>query len=218
MSLGKMIKSSDVKGDTPYDIILRAWLDHKTADLPAQLAGMLIRWQKVDVLIRQGEIVSAADADGTIKQVRKRFNFSGLVEWIRQEYRVSARTAYEDIRNAKRFFLSCEGREDVEYSRGVMIEWGENMMHSAFEAGDFDAASKFFKELNKIKGLHEQRVDVPDYSEFVPPTFTIVADPTELGFEKIDNPDEVVARILNEKRAGFIDSEAEDAEVMPDGE
>lgn len=211
-----MIRASDVQGDTAYDVILRAWLAHKVDDLPADKQNMLLRWQKVDALIRQGELVRQVEDDGSLVTVKKRYNFSGLVEWLRENFKVSARTAYEDIKNAKRFFLCCEGREDIEYSRGVMIEWGEHMMHTAFENGDFDGASKFFKELNKIKGLHETRVDLPDYSEFVPPSFVITTDPTELGFEKIDNVDEVVARILNEKRSGFLDSEAQEAEVLPD--
>lgn len=214
--LSKMIKASDVKGDTHYDIILRAWLDHKTDDLAADKKFMLVRWQMVDKLIRQGEIVPAIDDEGNQVTKHVRYNFSSLVEWLRNQYNVSARTAYEDIKNAKRFFLCCEGTNDVEYSRGVMIEWGEMMMFKSFESGDFDAASKFFKELNKIKGLHDQRLDLPNYEEFNPPTFIITSDPTELGFEKIDNKDEIVARILAEKRNGFMDSEAEDAEVMPD--
>jgi hypothetical protein len=214
--LNKLIKASDIKGDTAYDIILRAWLEHKVDNLPADKLAMLERWRMVDKLIRQGEIVTVINPEGEPEKKLMRYNFSSLVEWLRTGYNISARTAYDDIKNAKRFFLCCEGTTDVEYSRGVMIEWGENMMFKSFDSGDFDSASKFFKELNKIKGLHDQRLDLPNYDEFIPPTFIITTDPTELGFEKIDNKDEIVARILAEKRNGFIESEAEDAEVMPD--
>jgi len=214
--MNKLIRASDIKGDTPYDIILRAWLEHKVEQLPDDKRRMLERWRMIDKLIRQGEIVKVVDDEGKISDQLKRFNFSSLVEWIREGYNVSARTAYDDIKNAKRFFLCAEGTTDVEYSRGVQVEWGEMMMFKAFESGDFDAASKFFKELNKIKGLHDQRLDLPDYSEFVPPSFVITTDPTELGFDRIENKDEIVARIMNEKRAGFIDSEATDAEEVPD--
>jgi hypothetical protein len=217
----KMIRSADIKGNTSYDIILRAWLDHKVHELPAQLSGMLERWRMVDELIRKGEILQKITDDGIIN-VTKRFSFTDLVEWLREKYTISMRTAYEDIRNAKRFFLSNEGRDDIEYARGVAIEHGELMQWAAFEAGDFDAASKFFKELNVIKGLHEQRVDTPDYSEFIPPSFVFAADPTELGFEPIDNKDEIVKRILADKRIKFLESEATDVEIeeadQPEGE
>ncbi|GAA4327450.1 hypothetical protein GCM10023149_30840 [Mucilaginibacter gynuensis] len=212
--MNKVIKASDIKGDTAYDIILRAWLDHKVEALALDKQQMLERWRMIDKLIRQGEVVRKVNDAGDLEDQHVRYNFSSLVEWIRQGYNVSARTAYEDIKNAKRFFLCCEGTTDVEYSRGVQIEWGEMMMFKAFESGDFSSASKFYKELNKIKGLHDQRLDLPNYDEFVPPSFVITSDPTELGFEKIENKDEIVARILSEKRNGFIDNEAEDAEVI----
>lgn len=214
--MNKLIKASDIKGDTPYDVILRAWIEHKVEDLPIDKQRMLERWRMIDKLIRQGEMVKVVNDVGDMVDQQRRFNFASLVEWIRQGYNVSARTAYEDIKNAKRFFLCCEGTTDVEYSRGVMIEWGEMMMFKSFDSGDFDSASKFFKELNKIKGLHDQRLDLPDYSDFVPPSFVITSDPTELGFEKIENKEEIVKRILNEKRAGFIDAEAEDAQEVAD--
>lgn len=213
MSKG-LIRSSDVKGNTTYDIILRAWLDHKVDELDEKLRAMVDRWQMVDRLIRKGDVVKKVTEDGIV-EVTRRLSFADLVEWLREYYRISARTAYEDIKNAKRFFLSNESREDIEYARGVSIEHGEMMMFKAYDSGDFDAASKFFKELNIIKGLHEQRVDVPDYSEFVPPTFVITSDPTELGFEAVENKEEIVKRILNEKRIGFMDADAEDAEEIP---
>ncbi|MDB4919842.1 hypothetical protein [Mucilaginibacter sp.] len=216
MSLNKLIKASDVKGDAPYEVILRAWLEHKVDKLPEIHSKMLARWQMVDKLIRQGDTITVINDDNSIEKKLKRFNFRDLVEWLQENYGISARTAYDDIKNAKRFFLSAEGREDVEYARGVMVEWGEMMMFKAFDSGDFDSASKFFKELNKIKGLHEQHLDLPDYADFVPPSFIITGDPTELGFEKIENQDEVVKRILSERRKDFIDTEAEDAEVLPD--
>ena len=216
MSLGKMLRPADIKGDTTYDIILRAWLGHKVAELPQELQDMVERWKMADRLIREGTIVYT---DGARKTTR--YTYAKLVEYLREKFKVnerqlSARQAYEDIRNAKLFFLSCEGREDIEYARGVAIDTGDMMMYAAFDKGDFISAAAFFKELNKIKGLHEQRSDVPDYAEFIPPMLTLVTDATELGFEKIENPDEVVKRILAARRKEFINDEATDAEVLPD--
>ena len=214
--LNKMMRSSDIKGDTNYDIILRAWLDDKLEQIPADLGKMLERWEKVADLFKNGELLKMVNEDQSVTEKKIRHNFSTIVKYLRKEYRISSRTAYEDIRNAKRFFLCCQGREEIEFARGIAIEHGEQMMHEARLAGDLDIAHQFYKELNKIKGLHESHVEVPDYAEFVPPTFVLVSDPTELGFEKIENLDEVVRRIANEKRNGFVESEAEDAEVEPD--
>jgi hypothetical protein len=212
--MNKMLQPSDVKGDTLYDVILRAWLGHKLTELPDAQQQILERWQMVDKLIKQGEVVKVLNEDLTFSSQTKRFNFQALVEWLREKYGISARQAYEDIANAKRFFLSCEGRTDVEYARGAAIEHGEMMYWAAFEAGKFEAAAMFYKELNKIKGLHQINIETPDYSDFQPPEMVVTADPTELGFPKLENVNEAVARILTEKRKDFYEDNAEEAEVI----
>lgn len=212
--ISKYIRPGDIKGNTVYDIILKSWLSHKTDELPEEQRKMLERWEQADRLLRNGELIQNVTPDG-ITEKQTRFNVSKVVEWLKEKYKVSARTAYEDVYNAKRFFLSCEGRPDKEYERAIAITFGEALMERAEEKGDLKAAAAIYKELNKIKGLHEQSVDAPDYAEFQPPKITIVSDPTELGFEKLEgNVDDMVKRIIGESRQNFLESEAEDAEVI----
>lgn len=208
--LRKMVRTADIKGNTAYDIILRAFLEHKVKDLSEELAVMLSRWEMVDKLYRKGELIKNKGLE-----YNKRLNFAEIAEFIIEKFTVSKRTAYEDIRNAQRFFMMCDTRPELEYARSAREALGDELMYAAWAAGDFKAAQAFYKEVNKVKGLHEVHVDLPNYEEFIPPSIVITTDPTELGFEKVENVDEVVARILNEKRNGFIDTEAEDAEVLP---
>jgi hypothetical protein len=211
--ISKYVRPGDIKGNTVYDIILKAWLGHKLTELPDEQRKMLERWEQADRLLRNGEMVTLVTEDGPV-QKHGRFNVSRVVEWLKEKYKVSTRTAYEDVHNAKRFFLSLEGRPEKEYERAVAITFGEALLERCEEKGDLKAAAALFKELNKIKGLHEQSIDAPDYAEFQPPKLVITSDPTELGFEKVENPDEIVKRILGESRQSFLESEAEDAEVV----
>lgn len=210
--LSKYVRPGDIKGNTAYDIILRAWLAHKVDDLPDKERLMLLRWEQADRLLRNGELVKTDDG-GDERQ--KRFNTSMVVEWLVEKYPISKRTAYEDIHNAKRFFLSLEGRPDVEYERNIAILIGDELREKCIERGDFKAAAAVFKEVNIIKGLHEQSIEAPDYSEFQPPEFTITTSATDLGFEYVD-PDAATKRILGEKRLEFLQSEAVDAEEVDD--
>lgn len=216
MSISKYIRPGDIKGNEVYDIILRAWLTHKLDDLPDEHKRMLERWDQADRLLRNGELVQLVTDDGIVEK-QQRFNVSKVVEWLKQRFSISTRTAYEDVFNAKRFFLSLEGRPDIEYERAIAIVRGDALLERYDERGDGKTVAALYKEINKLKGLHEQTVDVPDYrNEMMIPSFTITADPTELGFEKVENPEAIVKRLLGEKRQQFLEDEAEDAEEVND--
>jgi hypothetical protein len=215
MALDKLLKVSDVKGDTAYDHILRAWIGHKVEQLPTHLASILERWQAVDKLYKQGIVTHMVSDEGVPYDKMQRFSWRGIVEWLRQNFGISARQAYDDIYNAKRFFLIAETKTDIQYNRGAAIEQGRMMQWAAFDAGRFEAAAMFFKETNKVEGLHEHAAETPDYADFEPPKFILTTDPTELGFEKIEDQEDLVRRILNEKRKDFLEDTAEDAEILP---
>lgn len=213
--LSKYVRPGDIKGNTAYDVILRAWLTHKVEDLPDKERQMLVRWEQADRLLRNGELVQDLTDDSVVEK-HKRFNVSMVVEWLVEKYPISKRTAYEDIHNARRFFLSLEGRPDIEYERNIAILIGDELREKCIERGDFKAAAAVFKEVNIIKGLHEQSIEAPDYSEFHPPEFTITTSATDLGFEYVD-ADAATKRILGEKRFDeFLQSEAIDAEEVGD--
>lgn len=208
----KLLKPEDVQGTTAYDNILRAWLGHKIEMLPEDESKILERWQDVDRLYRRGEINQMPDEPG--KTYTKRFTWRGIVEWLTERHKISIRQAYEDIANAKRFFLFADGRTDVEYARGAAIEQGRMMQWAAFDAGKFEAAAMFFKECNNIEGLHDASPELPIYAEFQPPKITVVAKASELGFEPIDNIDEVVKQILDERKGAALSNDFDEAEVV----
>jgi hypothetical protein len=194
MSLSKYIRPGDIKGNTAYDIIMRAWLSHKVKELPDEQRMMLERWEQADRLLRNGELVTIITEDGPV-QKQGRFNVSKVVEWLREKYKISARTAYEDIHNTKRFFLSLEGRPDIEYDRIIAITRGEELLDKYDEKGDGKTVAAIFKEINKLKGLHEQTIEAPDYTEFQPPKYTVTGDATELGFDKVENEEELIKKM-----------------------
>jgi hypothetical protein len=210
--LSKYVRPGDIKGNTVYDVIIRAYLLHKVDSLHEDQKIMLERWEQADRLLRNGELVEVLTGDG-IDSVHQRFNVSMVVEWLVERYKISKRTAYEDVHNAKRFFLSLEGRPDLEYERAISIVVGDELREICIKKGDMKAAAAVYKETNIVRGLHEQSIEAPDYSEFQPPEFTITTSATDLGFEYVD-PDAATKRILGEKRLDeFLQSEATDAEV-----
>ncbi|WP_342645009.1 hypothetical protein [Mucilaginibacter sp. CSA2-8R] len=212
--LSKYVRPGDIKGNTAYDIIMRAWLAHKVDQLPDEQQRMLERWKQADRLLRNGELVKKITTEG-IESNHQRFNVSMVVEWLVENYGISQRTAYEDIHNTKRFFLSLESRPEIEYERNIAILIGDELRELCIKKGDMKAAAAVFKEVNVIKGLHEQSIEAPDYSEFQPPEFTITTSATDLGFEYVD-AEAATKRILGEKRLEFLQSEAVDAEEVDD--
>jgi hypothetical protein len=207
--LAGLIKSRDIKGETTYDIILKAYLEHKTHLLSDDLKQMLERWKKADSLLRSGEIVKKGAND-----IVRPYNATRLVNYLVEHFGVSSRTAQNDIAHAKRFFLSTYDRDDKEYARGIMIEWGETMMWEAHSLGDRKSAAAFFKTLAEMKGLLKDDPDLPDYSKVQLPTLVMVDDPSELGFEKIDNVDEVVAGILAKRKKSKMDQIIADSDIV----
>ena len=213
-SLAGLLNPRHIKAETSFDIILKAWLDHKVEQLPENLQNMLTRWRKADALMRNGTLVKKGK-----KEVTQPYTFQKLADYLVEEYKVSYRTAYDDIANAKRFFLSTYTKDDKDFARGVMIEWGEKFMFDCIAEGDRATALGFYKAINELKGLLKEDQDRPDYQNINLPVYNIVADPSELGFPKVDNPDEAVARILAKRKKNKIDqiiSESENVDFTED--
>ncbi|MFD2163678.1 hypothetical protein ACFSJU_14810 [Paradesertivirga mongoliensis] len=215
--LAGLLKPKDIKGETAFDIILKYWLDHKINELPEDLARMLERWKQVNAMIREGHLVKRGKNEITLP-----YKYNEIAEFLVEYYKISFRTAYNDIASAKRFFLPDQSKDEKEFGRGVYIEWGEQMMFEARAAGDYKSAHAFFKELNEIKGHKKDDIDAPAYHQVQLPHLAIVADPSELNdaFTKVENPDQLVADILARRKKTKLDkmiSEADIAEEVPDG-
>ena len=79
-----------------------------------------------NALLRDGKLVKVGK-----KEVTQPYTFNKLADFLVEEYKISYRTAYDDIANAKKFFLSTYTKDDKDFARGVMIEWGEKFMFEA---------------------------------------------------------------------------------------
>lgn len=212
--LAGLIKPRDIKSETNYDIILKHYLSHSLDQLPENLMAMLKRWKLANSLIRDGLLVQEVDSDGETHQ-RRIFKMHKIESFLVEHFDISYRTARQDIANAKQFFLPEKTRSDKEFARGAMIDWGKEFMFKAFEDGDYKSAAAFFKALSIIQGLDRDDPELPDYAAVILPHLAIVADPSELdaGFEKLENPNQLVEEILARRKKDRMDKMIEDSEL-----
>src|SRR5690606_24006325 len=106
----------------------------------------------------------------------------------------------------------------------MQIYWGEEAMARAQHDGDHRAAAMVYKELNRIRGLDRPDDDTVDLHDWRPIKPVVVSDPSQLGLEKIDNPDKVVAQLRKELRGKsnaierMLDAEASDVDFEEEGD
>lgn len=186
-----IIKPKEIKGDTVLDRILRAWLSHDLDNLSDTDKHILTRITELDKRMQEGKLIK-----GNKKDFSRPMRTKELAEWQVERFKISHRQAYADIQMAKEFFLSTQSREDKEFARGHMILQGEDLMFEAAATGDFKAAAAFFKELRLLRGLDKIDPDTPDLSKWEPIKPIIISSVSEMGFEKIDNPDQEVKKLL----------------------
>lgn len=212
------IKPRDIKATTPLDRILKSWLAHDLESLSDEDKGILQRITEIDKRIREGMLVTRKKNNAFGVEYEANFTrpmrFKELVDWHTELFQISSRQAYVDIAMAKQFFLSTESRDDKEFARGQMIQQGEEMMFEAASQSDFKSAASFFKELRLLRGLDKFDADAPDLSKWEPLQPRIVSDPSELGFDLIENPDAVVARLKKSFKKGVVEKMLDDAEEI----
>jgi hypothetical protein len=208
--LANLLKPRDIKTETNFDVILKAWLSHTVELMPENLQAMLKRWRMADDLLRDGYLVKKGE-----REITQPYTYSKLADFLVQHFAVSYRTAYDDIANAKKFFLSTYTRDDKDFARGVMIEWGEQMMFEARSNGDLKSAAVFYKALLEAKQLLTDDQERPDYENINIPSFNLVTDPSLLGYPVVEDPEAAVARIMAKRKKSKIDqiiSESENIE------
>lgn len=217
--MGNFLRPKDVRGTTVLDRILKAFLKNELDDLSEDDANVLKRISEVDNRLRKGYVVEEpriASLTGQPYQhtYTRPYRKAELAQWQVSYFGVSLSQAYQDIRMAEQFFLSTESRTDKEFARGQMIHWGEEAAAKAQADGDHRAFAAIYRELVKVKQL-----DKPDDQNFKPEDFhpirpIIVADPSELEqpFQKIDNPDALVAKLMKDLKKGVIEKMVADAE------
>lgn len=199
------IKSRDIKSTTPLDRILKAWLAHDLDNLSEEDKGILQRITEIDKRMQAGQLVKGNKGDFS-----RPMRLKELVEWHTERFKISSRQAYADIAMAKQFFLSTETRDDKEFARGQMIQQGEEMMFQAAAQSDFKSAAAFFKELRLLRGLDKIDVETPDLSKWEPINPLIIDDPAELGYEKFENPKQVIEKLLKSFKKGPIEKLLDD--------
>ena len=217
------LRAKHVRDNTALDRILKAFLSNKLDNLSAEDQFILERISEVDARIRSGYIVIPSrwdenlglDVEDHTRKYNRPYRKKELADWQMARFGVSMAQAYIDIDMAERFFLTTETKSDKEFARGLQIHWGEDAMAKCIADGDYRAAAAFFKELNKIKGLEKFEDEGPELKDFRPIEQIIVADPSELGFERVDNPDLLVAELRKSlKKSTIIDKIVEEAEAI----
>lgn len=208
--LAELIRPRDIKVEDKYDKILKAYLDGKKEQLPEDLKGSLDRWSQVNSMLRQGEKVGKGK-----NKYYKPYRYDQVVKFITVQFGVSIRTAYDDIKSAKRFFSIQETQIDDDFAKGIFLEKLDEAFAVCLGKGDHKSATAYAKVIAAIRKWDKEKdEDLPKYAELELPHFALVADPSELGFPKMDNPDQAVARILEKRKKSKIDNIFASAETV----
>ncbi len=197
-------------GDTAMDRIFDAWKKKLLDSLSAEDQAILERITEVEKRFHEKKLVK--DNEGKDTNMGRPWKWRELVEWLVASYKISVRQAYADIEMAKEFFLLGRGRNDIEFARGYRINQGEELMYECMEAGNHQAAATFFREIVRLDVLERKDDSGLDAILFQPAKLEIVVDPSELGFPKLENPDQVVNNLLKSFKKGIIEKIMDDAD------
>lgn len=156
-------KLSRLKPQSTHDIILRAFLKGEVESLSIEMQSIFKRWEQVNDLIRN-----------------KRIKDKDIVSFLIEAYGVSRSQAYVDIQEAKLFF-GLIGREQVEYKRGLYVEWLEELYKLARQSDDYKTALMALDKASEILGLKTKSPDLPNYEDVKPFIPIITYDPTMIS-------------------------------------
>lgn len=217
-----LIRPSQIVEETPLDRILKAWLKNDLQSLRESDQKILERIEAIDKQYNHGFIVKEKrhnSLDGTkYKHSFKRmYRSKEIAQWVSTKFDVSIRQAYIDIEMSNRFFHNAIPRDEKEFGKGLYIEYGEEMMARAVDAGDYRAAAAIYKQLSKMKGYDTHDDNTFDLSKWQPEDTIIVDDPSELDFpfpKLEEDPDTIKARLLKSFKKGLMNSLTDDAESI----
>lgn len=205
-------KQLTIIGDTAIDRIFDAWKKKQLDSLSDDDQSILNRITEVEKRFYEKKLVK--DNEGKETKLGRPWKWRELVEWLMATYNISTRQAYADIEMAKEFFLLGKGRNDLEFARGYRINQGEDLMYECMEAGNYPAAASFFREIVRLDVLERKDDSGIDPGLFQPVKLEIVVDPSELGFPKIENPDQVVNNLLKSFKKGIIEKIIADSDEV----
>lgn len=187
----QLIKPKQISTETALDRITGAWLAHDLDHLSDADKHLLERISEADKQLQHGKLIRKNGKDFS-----RPMRIKEVAEWLVERFKISLRQAYADIEMAKQFFLSTQSRNDKDFARGQMIQWGEEFMCEAAAKGDFKAAAAFFKELRLLHGLDKIDAETPDLSQWEPIKPIIISSVSEIGYEKIEHLDQEIKKLL----------------------
>jgi hypothetical protein len=205
------IKPKDIEGDTALDRILKSWLAHDLDSLDEVDKNILTRITELDKRMQEGKLIKTNKKDFS-----RPLRIKELAEWQVERFKISLRQAYADIEMCKQFFLSTQTLDDKAFARGQMIQQGEELMFEAASNGDFKASAAFFKELRVLRGLDKPEAENVDLSKWEPINPVIVLDPAQLGFEKMEYPDQEVKKLLKSFKVSPLETRLDQDDLKED--
>jgi hypothetical protein len=166
------LKSLIVKRfDDDYDAIYEAYTNPRKKDrLSPTQKRQLARWKFARQWISEFDPPTESE----------------VVQALRNEYGISARQAYTDVANCKRFFASMDQVND-EFDRIMAVERILRLRNKALQKGDaksLDVASKCDITLIKLKGWDREKAQMPQ-PKIV--EVVITTDLNILGLQPIEN-------------------------------
>lgn len=215
--MSKVIKSRHIDPVTPFDRILKAWLADDINSLSPTDKEILERIEEVDKRFRKGYSMKVkawniVTGKPYFEKVKRPYRMKELAEWNVKKFGISLRQAYQDVKDSQKFFLFNEGREDKDFARGAMIQWGEELMAKAEHRGDSRAAAAFFKELRLLRGLDKFEDETWDPANFEPIRPVIVMNASDVGFPEMENPTALVEELKKSFKQSVLDKILDDSE------
>lgn len=119
-----------------------------------------------------------------------------IVRQIIERYKLGKSAAYEDVRLIK-ICLGNLNQCTQDYYRWLFLARTEEAFQMARDNNDAKAFSVALNALGKYTQLDKEKGEKPDYSAIVPQNFEITNDPASIGYERIDNLEEKIAKTLS---------------------
>lgn len=120
-----------------------------------------------------------------------------VIEFIESESGVSYRTAWEDVKIIKQLLGNMQDASQ-QYQRWLFQQRWEEAWDAArmSEHPARDMAS-LLATFARAARLDKPELSAPDYSQIVPETFEITADPEDAGFKRIPGIEEKARKMLS---------------------
>lgn len=142
-----------------------------------------------------------------------RMGSKSVVTEIKRRYKISEVCAWEDLRLIK-ICLGNLNTATTDYYRWVFLARCEEGFELARRNNDSNAFAKVLAAFGKYTKLDVNDAEGPDYSQIVPMTFEISADPTVAGFKAIPDIEKKAKKLLDKYKKEIDDANFEIVEEI----